>query len=86
MTNVTKVINVRRMMGQTGLVWYNMFVLTFVILSSKVCLTNHPSYVHNLCYVWHMGLKLHTKLDKKVVVVMSENMALLCPTIHKILV
>ena len=50
----------------------------------------YSSHIHNLGYVWHMGLKLkvqtlHTA-TWKVVFISSENLTLLCVTILKILI
>ena len=36
----------------------------FVGLSCEFHLTQHSSHTHNISYLWYMGLKLHTRLDK----------------------
>ena len=54
----------RRMMGQTGLRPLNDKFKHRRILSSKSILTHHSSHGDNLSYLWHIGLKLYTHLDK----------------------
>ena len=51
MTNVTKVMNLRRMMGQTRLGLSNNKFIPKHILSSKSMLTNHFSDGHNFSYI-----------------------------------
>ena len=41
-----------------------MFAFKFVVLSSESYLTHHISHIYNFSYAWHIGLKLHTQLDK----------------------
>ena len=51
-------------MGQMGLILSNNKFKYKHILSSKSLLTYHSSCIHNFNYLWHMGLTLHTDLEK----------------------
>ena len=64
MSNVTKVMNLKRMMGQTGLRLSNKKFLHKRILSSESILTHHSSHGHKFICLWHIGLKFYTVLDQ----------------------
>ena len=64
MSNVTKVMNLRRMMGQRRLGLSNDKFIHKRVVSLKSILTHHSSHGHNFSYFWHIGLKLSTHLNK----------------------
>ena len=84
MSNLTKVINLRRMMGQTGLTLSNNKFTQKGILSSKSFLTYHSPCGYNFSYLWHIGLKLYTHPDQSCIYHVS-NITLIYCTIRKIL-
>ena len=55
--NVTKVMNTRGMMGQTGLGDKTGNLNTMYILSPKFRLTHHSSCIHNSSFLYHNGVE-----------------------------